>query len=115
MINPLDHKFVPVDPDPNFDADHNKRVIAETIEENERLRSKRQREYGTKIREKSEAIAQYLDDTVKGKTSSGIEKYFGRKELSRLRGEEIRDIIKAKISDGKIQETKRKAKKISVS
>lgn len=112
-IEPIDYKHVGVDPDPNFDAEHNRRVIKETIEENERLRARRQREYGSKIRDKSEAVARYVTDLADGKTNSNVEKYFGRKELLRMRGEEIRDIIKAKISDGTKQKAWSKAKKVS--
>ena len=105
MIQPIDWSKVPVDPDPNFDPEHNARVIQETIEENDRLRIKRQREFGSKLKEKSEAVSRYLKDLADGKTSSSTEKYFGVKELVRLRGEEIRDIIRAKIGDA----TKKKA------
>ena len=113
MIHPKDYQYVNVDPDPNFDAERNKRIIAETIEDNDKLRAKRQREYGSKIRERSEALATYLDDTVKGKTSSDVEKYFGAHELARLRGEEITGILRAKLSHGKIKEAISKAKSIS--
>lgn len=115
MLDQRDWKFVPVDPDPNFSEERNKQVIAETIETNERLRKRRQREFGSRIREKSEAVAQYLDDVVKGKTSSSVEKYFGKKELTRLRGEEIINKLKGRLSDVKIKEAVSKAKKISSS
>lgn len=111
MIDPTDWNYVPTDPSPNFSEKRNKRIIAETIEDNEKLRKKREKEYGSKIRERSEAMARYLDDVVKGKTSSDVDKYFGNKELAKLRGEEIRDIIKAKISDDTKNRAIQKAKR----
>lgn len=112
-IDPRDWSFVPLEPDPGFDEERNKRVIAETLEANERLRLKRQREFGSKIRERSEALSRYLDDLVKGKTSSSVEQYFGKKEIARLRGEEIIDLIKARMGDATIKKAIRKAKKVS--
>jgi len=109
-INQIDWGKVPVDPDPNFSAERNQRIIKETIEENERLRKRRQREFGSKVKEKSNAIARYMKDLVNSKTSSNVEKYFGKKELARLRGEEIRNIIRAKLSNATIEKARKKAK-----
>lgn len=109
-IAKVDWGYVPVDPDPDFDFERNQRIIKESIEKNERFRLRRNREYGSKLRERSGAIAQYLHDLDRGKTSSTVEQYFGRQELARLRGEEISQTIQAKISDGKQKEALEKAK-----
>lgn len=107
-VDQVDWKYVGIDPDPDFDPEHNKRVIKESIEKNQRLRARRNREYGSKLRERAGAVAQYLYDLDRGKTSSGVEKYFGSGELARLRGEEIGNIIRAKIGQ---YATKQKTRK----
>lgn len=102
-----DWKLVGVDPDPDFDPERNKRIIAETIKKNELLRARKKREGDEKVKERSSAVAQYLDDLNKGRTESSATDYFGRHEIARLRGEEILGVIRAKISDvqkSKIQE-----------
>ena len=109
-ISPADWGVVPVDPDPGFDPEHNRRVIAETIRKSERARRMKNQEFGLKIDERAEAIAKYLKDIETNGASSSILKYFGRRELARLRGEEIRDILKGTISHAKKQEAIEKAK-----
>jgi hypothetical protein len=113
-IDQIDWGLVPVDPEPNFDAERNRRIIQETIDINENQRKRREREFGSKLKARSEAVAQYVGDLADGKTSSSVEKYFGQRELARLRGEEIANIIKAKLSDAKVKETTEKAKRAKV-
>ena len=35
IVEEKDFKFIPKDPDPNFSVEHNRKVIAQTIKENE--------------------------------------------------------------------------------
>ena len=109
-ISPEDWGLVSVDPDPDFDPEHNRRVIAETIRKSERAKRMREKEFGDKIDERTEAIAKYLKDVEGNGASSSVMKYFGRRELARLRGEEIRDTLKGTISHAKKQEAIEKAK-----
>lgn len=88
-IQPEDYKFVPVDPDPNFDADKNKEVIEGVIRDTEKIAKKKKREAYEGIDERAEAMAQFLKSADKGGKTSNVAKYFGRKELARLRGESL--------------------------
>lgn len=105
-----DWKLVPVDPDPNFDPEKNKRIIEETIREGEKMRKRRQREHQDLVGERTSAVAQYLKDLGAGNTESTPQAYFGAKELARLRGEQIQDIIRSKIGNATKQKTLKKAK-----
>jgi len=98
-IQKQDWRFVPVDPDPDFSPEHNKRVIEETIKNSKRLSERKRRESSENVRERASAVAQYLASLKSGKTSSKVVDYFGRKETARLRGEEIADVLRAKIGD----------------
>lgn len=108
-ISQEDWKLVGVDPDPDFDPERNKRIIAETIRKNELLRARKEREGNEKVRERSSAVAQYLDDLNRGRTESSVTDYFGRHEMARLRGEEILGVIKSKIGDVTKQKIQKQA------
>lgn len=88
-IHKADLQFVPVDADADFDPEHNRRVIEKTIRDSERIRRQKNREFGEKIAERADAAAHFLKGLSEGKTSTSVEKYFGRRELARLRGQEI--------------------------
>ena len=85
----MDEKYMMVDPDPDFDPEHNKRVIEETIKENDARRRKNLKEHEEEIRERSAALAMYMKSLSQSGATSDMQKYFGRRELARLRGEEI--------------------------
>ena len=98
-ITKEDYKFVSVEPDVTFDPDRNKRIIAETIKTSKILQTRKKREYMDKFKERGQAVSQYLTSLNSGDTKSEVADYFGRHEMARLRGEEIRDLIRAKIGD----------------
>lgn len=103
-IHKRDYKFVPKDPDIGFDAARNKRIIDEVIEETDKVRARKMREHNTKLKERTDAVAQYLHNIAQGGNSS-ILKYFGRKHLAYLRGQEIMQEIQKNLTivkDGKI-------------
>ena len=95
-----------VDPSPGFDPEHNRRVIEQTIKENDAKRLKAGKEHEEAIRERSAALATYLKSLSQGNATSDMKKYFGRKELARLRGEEIlariTDPLIVRSGDGRI-------------
>jgi hypothetical protein len=93
-IDKSDWKYVPVDADPDFSAEHNQRVIDRTIRKSETHRRKNQKEFDEKTRERASALAQYLKDLDTGKTSSTAKEYFGKKYLAQLRGEEVINKLK---------------------
>ncbi|MEK6878311.1 MAG: hypothetical protein AABY22_01815, partial [Nanoarchaeota archaeon] len=85
-IAPQDLKFVKVDPDPNFDPAHNKKVIEKTIKDNQRLVRERQRESLEGVKERHNALAVYLRSVNQGGKASDYKKFFGEKNLKRLKG-----------------------------
>ena len=92
-IMPEDWGFVPVDPSPNFSAEHNRRVVDEVIRDGEATKRKKDKEYMDQLGERSAATAQYLKSLQKGSTSNA-EKYFGRKYLAHLTGRQKLEQIK---------------------
>jgi hypothetical protein len=85
-----------VDKDPNFSAKRNQMIINRTIMKTDLAKMRKEKEYTESIRERSEAVASFLSHVNEGKHNDVV-KYFGRRELARLRGEDIATQIKAKI------------------
>ena len=71
--------------DPDFDPEHNKRVIQEVDEHNDRMDRKRVKDYKEKTKIRTDAVAQYLKNVSQGKGITGIDKYFGKRHLTRLK------------------------------
>lgn len=92
-INKSDWKYVPVDPEEGFSAEHNQRVIDRTIKKSEEYRRKREKEFDDNLRERSSALAQYLKSLQSGKSTS-VEEYFGKSYLTHLKGQNILERIK---------------------
>ena len=97
LISPEDYEFMEQNPygDANFNADHNKEVIAKTIEKGKRYWRVKKKEYEAKTRERAVAVAAYLKNLTQGQGVSNINTYFGKREMARLRGEEIVAKLKA--------------------
>src|SRR3990167_2451312 len=93
-ISPADYGFVPADPDPGFSEEHNRAVIAKTLNDSERDRRKQKRDYSENLAERTSALAKYLKSVETGRGESDITKYFGRRKLAELRGEFIVDKLK---------------------
>lgn len=95
LIAPSDYGFMEENPygDPNFNADHNKKVVADSIKKYEANRRRKQREHREDIRYRSEAVAKYFESIKQG-NGGDIKKYFGKEELLRLRGQEILNHLK---------------------
>lgn len=108
-IGKQDYQFVPVDPDPNFDPEHNRLVIEESIRKSKLLSERKKREHMDTVRERTQAVAEYLNNLNTGNTGSDVARYFGRRELARLRGEEIQNIIHAKIGNAAKEEIRKTA------
>lgn len=95
-IDPADYKYMYERPDgdPGFDPEHNRRVIAQTIRESDKLRKQKMDAYEESIRERADALASYFMNIEKGGHRSSdpaydVIRYFGRKNLAQLRGESI--------------------------
>lgn len=94
-ISPLDWGYMEQNPegDVDFSAERNAEVIANVIKKTDKMRRQKSREFQTNLRERTEATAQYLK-ALEGGASTDAEKYFGRRELARLRGEEVLNKLK---------------------
>ena len=95
LIAPSDYPFMQENPygDSNFDADKNRKVIADSIKRYEANRRRKAREHREDIRYRSEAVAKYFESVKQGK-GGDIKKYFGKEELLRLRGQEVINHLK---------------------
>jgi hypothetical protein len=87
-ISRQDWKFVKVDPDPNFNPQHNRRVIDEVMRESEKLAKERRREFTEGMGERASALASFISSVNLGGSSEAAEKYFGKKFLKHLKGED---------------------------
>jgi seryl-tRNA synthetase len=94
-IDILDYKYMEQNPegDADFSAERNAEVVANVIKKTDKMRRQKAREYQTALRERNEATAQFLK-ALEGGASTDAEKYFGRRELARLRGEEVLNKLK---------------------
>jgi hypothetical protein len=82
--------------DPDFSAKRNNEVIERTIKKMELRKQQKLKEYGEAVRERSEAVASFLHHVKQGRHNNVVN-YFGKRELARLRGEEISNVIKSKV------------------
>jgi hypothetical protein len=82
-----DKKFYVAGGDPNFNGDHNKRVIAEVMRKHEETRQRKIKEFNEELAERADAAEMYLLHVSNKGTP--IEKYFGRRELAHLQGKKI--------------------------
>ena len=97
-VNRADWDLVPVDPDPDFSPEHNRKVIAETIRKNDLLQKKRRAEYNAKIDEKAADLAFYIKGIDQGGRTTDINKYFGKAHIAKMRGIEIRNQIMSQMT-----------------
>jgi hypothetical protein len=97
-IHPLDEKYLrSFKPDPDFNPEHNRSVIDQVIKDTDANIRAKGREHDQDYQERSEAAAHYLKSLQQGNTSKDVEKYFGRRHLAYLRGQEVMGRIKEKI------------------
>lgn len=96
VVDPIDYEFMEINPygDSDFDEEHNKRVIQDTIKKHEAKLRKQRRDFKEKTKERAEAGAMFLKNATQGK-GYGVEKYFGKKELARLRAQEVINDLKS--------------------
>ena len=88
-ISKRDYKYVPKDAEKGFSAEKNQRIINEVIEETDKIRLKKRKEYSKALEERTDAVSEYLHNLSQGGRTSDISKYFGRKYMAHLRGQEI--------------------------
>src|SRR3990167_411641 len=86
------------DGDPGFNPMRNKQIIEDTIKKTDKRIMQLKKEYSEQVEERDDAVSYYLKSLMRHKTYASdprkaAEYYFGRKELARLRGDEIREQI----------------------
>jgi hypothetical protein len=88
-ISEKDRKFVPVNPEPNFNERRNKHLVNEIIRDYEAKRASVQRMFRRSVQERAEAVASYLTSERGARSRNPVERYFGKRTLAQLRGEDI--------------------------
>jgi len=83
------------DGDPGFSAEKNMAIINETIRDNDKLQAKKEKQYSEMVEERADAASYFLQSLLKGGSKGNSPReaalaYYGKKELGRLRGEEIK-------------------------
>ena len=96
-VQEADFKFLQEKPDgdANFSVQRNRQVIADSIKKNEKLMIAKQKAHDEALAERTDAAASFLKALVDGKyfgvnSHTAATRFFGRRELARLRGEEIK-------------------------
>lgn len=84
-----DKKFYIEKPDADFSPQHNREVVENSIKKYEAMQLKKWKETMDKNRERADAVVTYLKAIDKGATTR-LDHFFSPKELSRLRGDDIR-------------------------
>ena len=82
-------------PEEGFSPERNKAVIEQTIAKSKLMQERKNKDYVEQVRERSDAVATFLKSVAMGKVAN-IERYFGRRELARLRGQQIIEEIKGR-------------------
>lgn len=88
-------RFFKEEGDVGFSPDRNRRIIEDTIKKHDAMRAKRMKEFDEALQERTDAAMWYLKHVDQHGTP--IEKYFGRKELSRLQGNRILEQIQGRV------------------
>lgn len=77
--------------DPGFSPERNNEVVERTIKKYEKLRKKKQAKFQESVNERADALATYITSLKNG---TPMERYFGKREMARLRGERVMKILK---------------------
>jgi hypothetical protein len=108
IVNPIDYKFMQDTPDLGFSAERNKEVVEASIKKYEAMRRKKLQQASEGMAERVDAIATYLT-SMKGSNMPAW-KYFGRRWMAYLRGDELRKKMMGNTIQADINEMARKLK-----
>lgn len=100
---PEDRRFFKEKPDKDFNPDHNKKVIAETIRLAEQREINKFKAIKGELGERAEAVAAFLKSRHTGSNdpAKAIQKYFGQRKLEYLQGKKIFSEA-VKLKDGRV-------------
>jgi hypothetical protein len=90
-VDPIDRKWIKDKPDEGFSPERNKAIVDQTIKEYEAIRANKLKSRVEEYAERSDAVVTYLKALDQGRGHSNLERFFGKKMLAHLRGQEIRD------------------------
>ena len=93
-LDPKDRRFILKSPDSDFSPERNKQIVEQSIKDYEVMRAKKTAEHDDSYAERSDAVVSYLRHLDRGATTP-MEKYFGKKMLAYLRGQQIRERLMA--------------------
>ena len=101
-IKKKDLRLVHKDAEAGFSPERNRKVIEDTIVKTDRRLAQLKKEYSEQVEERVDAVSYFLMNLIKHKSytsdpTKAAEYYFGRKELARLRGEEIAEQIRSEL------------------
>jgi len=106
-IQQQDFKYMYEKPegDIGFSPERNRQVVANVIKKTKAHEAQLKKEYMENVEERVDASVSFLKALARGKYNSSdphtaAMKYFGRRELARLRGEEIRRELMLKAGVG---------------
>lgn len=87
-----DRRFYQEKPEPGFSPERNERVISESIRRAQILQAQKDKKFMDDLGERAEAAEAYLRSRMGAASNdpeNTIEKYLGKKNLAKLRGEKI--------------------------
>src|SRR5258708_4649804 len=106
LVNDDYLRFYKKEPDKDFSPKRNEAIVEGTIKKYEETRRKKSLQHDDNYFERSDAVVTYLKSLDRGTSESNLEKYFGRKMMAYLRGQQIRDQLMSgltvKNNEGKI-------------
>jgi hypothetical protein len=77
------------EPDPDFNEEHNRDVIADTIKKTDANHKRKAKMWDEGIRERADAVYSYIRHTASGgKSDKTIDQYLGKENMMRLLGQE---------------------------
>ena len=77
-----------------FSAERNKAIIEDSIQKYDKTRAQKLKIALGHYEERADAVVSFIKSVDRGKGAQGnLEKYFGRKALAYLRGEQIRETL----------------------
>jgi len=85
--------------DPDFNPVRNKYIIDKTIKDYELNQKRKMKDYEKVLRERTDAVACYLTSEHGAGSGKSVERYFGRKLLNKLIGEELLERIRLRKED----------------
>ena len=97
-FNPMDRKWWPDKPDVDFSPSRNKAIIEGTIKQYEADRAKKMAEFKEGLAERTDATTSYLTGRYGIHRSTPVERYFGKRYLAYLRGQDIIGELKMRMT-----------------